>query len=793
MAQKEIRLVEIKDLYDQLIVGDKLLEANEDEKGIFYAQNQSLSEQILSIVEELLREDPLNVEALFWKISIHNGPYYDDVSVILSTAQEIIDNLPNDKEAVLSAYDLIAWSYEHKLELKEKAIEVLHDKLIEISKLKDNYSLQDKEFGNTYYKIAFLYRELEDFSTAEAFYRMSFEHTPDHYYTGFQGGNLSLERGNYGDAFIYMNSFYNFHSNAYCGVFGKALEVDYQAGKIDEEWGLLYLMYAIAIDYPEECGYKNVREVGIKYASLIEKGLKENPDNAFALQMKAKYYMNVEKNTKRAFEYLHQYFDQNKKIEGPLYFVFYELGERLGIDVQEYGYELDCEGVFAYNLMTLFLEKGGEYRDNDDIEKALVYYHNARNIGKYAIQLADAYFETGVGNKVNNNKHGYALMCNNLGIVCKNIVQLTDGNYAIADCVEALQLHRKGYEIAPFWENMESGLRLAELMKEYDEVAYFANELLTYYDVYSATYMAIKGRILKNYLNAGKFEEAKAYFKAIRVDFELKEIEDEDVVAEVIYMAADLFTYLRYELKDYHSSIDMTEAFFSKSKYVELNEEVANINYWFSLAWAYHGLEDFEKAAKYFDLMRLNYKDNERYKGTIEDIPAEYSLPKEEREALNRLWVFNRQEIDSITNYPLEDTFGNVVHLNKIVDYITGGHPIKVEGWLNDDVNLKVFPRVQRKDVKEEIFDTSLDFYFQKENITIRFTIDERNEQIKSFFGLRSKNVWKKEMFVYYYFYKEGETTSNDFDVFGNGHIELDKKAQLFWNAFVSKYYQLAV
>lgn len=443
--------------------------------------------------------------------------------------------------------------------------------------------------------------------------------------------------------------------------------------------------------------------------------------------------------------------------------------------------------------MTLFLEKGGEYRDNGDIEKALVYYHNARNIGKYAIQLADAYFETGVGNKVNNNKHGYALMCNNLGIVCKNIVQLTDGNYAIADCVEALQLHRKGYEIAPFWENMESGLRLAELMKEYDEVAYFANELLTYYDVYSATYMAIKGRILKNYLNAGKFEEAKAYFKAIRVDFELKEIEDEDVVAEVIYMAADLFTYLRYELKDYHSSIDMTEAFFSKSKYVELNEEVANINYWFSLAWAYHGLEDFEKAAKYFDLMRLNYKDNERYKGTIEDIPAEYSLPKEEREALNRLWVFNRQEIDSITNYPLEDTFGNVVHLNKIVDYITGGHPIKVEGWLNDDVNLKVFPRVQRKDVKEEIFDTSLDFYFQKENITIRFTIDERNEQIKSFFGLRSKNVWKKEMFVYYYFYKEGETTSNDFDVFGNGHIELDKKAQLFWNAFVSKYYQLAV
>lgn len=791
MAQKDIRLEEIKELYDQLVIGDSLLDADDDEKAVFYAKNQSLSEQVLSIIEELLRENALNVEALFWKISIHNGPYYDDVSVILSTAQEIIDKVPDDKEAVFSAYDLIAWSYEHKLELKEKAIEVLHDKLIEISKLKDDYSLQDKEFGDTYYKIAFLYRALEDFSTAESFYRMSFEHAPDHYYTGFQGGNLFLERGNYTEAFTYMNSFYNFHNNAYCGVFGKAIEEEYKAGKIDNEWGLLYLMYAIAIDYPTECGYKNVREVGVKFASLIEKGLEENPDNAFALQMKAKYYMSVEKNTKRAFEYLHQYFDQNKKIEGPLYFIFYELGERLGIDVQEFGYELDCEGFFAYNLMTLFLEKGGEYRDHDDIEKALVYYNYARNIGKNAIPLAEAYFETGVGNKVNNNKHGYALMCNNLGIVSKNIVQLTDGNYAVEDCVDALQLHRKGYEAAPFWENMESGLRLAELMKEYDEVAYFANELLTYYDVHSATYVAIKGRILKNYLNAGQFEEAKAYFKAVRVDFELKAIEDEDVVAEVIYMAADMFTYMRHELKDCQGSIDMTEAFYSKSKYVELNEEVANINYWFSLAWAYHGLEDFETASKYFDLMKSNYEHNERYKGTLEDIPAEYNLPKEEREALNRLWAFTRLEVESVGNYTLEDTVGNVGHLNKIVNYITEGRQIRVEGWLSDDVNLKVIPRVQRKDIKEEIYDTSLDFYFQKENITIRFNIDERNEEVKSFFGLKSKNVWKKEMFVYYYFYKEGETASNDFDVFGNGNQELDRKAQLFWNAFVSKYYQL--
>lgn len=792
MTKKDIRLDEIKELYDKLTTGDDLSNANEEEKVLLYTKNQDLSEQILSIVEELLRENPLDVEALFWKIRIYNGPYYEDVSIMMSTAQEIIDNVQNDKKSVFAAFDWLAWIYENKLELKEKAIEILHDKLIEISLLKEEYSLQDREFGETYYRIAFLYREMEDFGTAASFYRLCYEHYPDHYYAAFQGGRLFLERGEYADAYTFLRSFYVFHGNEYCAVFGREIEELYNAGKIDQEWGLLYLMYSIALDYPGEFGYKNIREVGLKFSSLSDRGLEEDADNPFALKMKAQHYLRVEKNSKRAFEYLHRYFDQNKKIIGPLYFIFYELGDKLGIDVDALGYEIECDGFYGYNLMTRFIEKASELRDNLETQKALKYYGVARELGMYIVPIVEAYFEKGVGSKANNNQQGYAMLCNNLGISIRNIVNLGDGDFSKDVCYYALKLHRKGYQSSPFWENMESGLRLAEDMKEYDEVDYFAKELLTYYDENTVSYLTVQGRILKNYINADKYEEAERFFYEIKKEFEAKGIEDEDVVAEVIYMAADLFTYVRYEKKDYQRTIDLTEAFFSNPMYIELNEEVANINYWFSLAWSYHGLEDREQASKYFELMIQHYGNSDRFQSTIEDIPGEYKLPKEHREALNRLWDISKQEVTTVTNYSLDEVKQNVVHLNKIVNYITNGSDFIVEGWIDDNVNLKVCPRSQRADKEAVIFDTSLDFYFQEENITIRYNIDERDEVIKTFFGLRSKKEWIKEMYVYYYFYNEGEATSNKYEIYGNGNTELDEKAQALWNSFVSKYYQIA-
>jgi tetratricopeptide (TPR) repeat protein len=100
--------------------------------------------------------------------------------------------------------------------------------------------------------------------------------------------------------------------------------------------------------------------------------------------------------------------------------------------------------------------------------------------------------------------------------------------------------------------------------------------------------------------NADRYEEAEEFYQKFKADFESKNIEDEEVIGEMIYAAAEYFTYIRYKKKDYIKSIELTENFFSNNKYFDLNEDVSKINYWFNLAWSYHGLKSREQAKKVF-------------------------------------------------------------------------------------------------------------------------------------------------------------------------------------------------
>lgn len=785
MVQKDKRIDEIKELYDQLVIGDKLSNLDEEEKITVYTKNKELSEQILSIIEEVLREDPIDKDALLWKIRIYNGPYYDDVSVMMSTAQEIVDKLSDDKKSVFSAFDWLSWIYENKLELKEKAIEVLHDKLIEISMLKDDYSLQDREFGETYYMIAYLYRELEDYSTAISFYKLAHEHAPDHYYATYQGGNLLLERSEYEEAYLLLNSFYIFHGNEYSVNYAKEIEKLYNEGKLNGQWNLISLMYHIGIDYPEEFGAKSTREYGMRFINVIDKELLNNPDNEEVLRMKVRYYLVVEKNSKKAFETLEKYYSLTKVINSSMFFTYYELADKYQIAIKEY--PIECDGFYGYNLLTRFLEKAGELRENNR-EKALEYYEFAKKIGLLILPQLDEYFDKGVGTKVNNNAHGYAMLCNNLAIAIRNVVTLLDESYDSDICRYAMSLHKKGYELSPFIENLENGLHIAELVEDFDEKLYFANELLTYYEEFSSEWISVHGRILKCWIVADNLEESQAYYYNLKERFEQKEIEDEDIVSEMVYLAADFFTYVRYKRNDYEKTIALTEEFFSNTMYFDLIEEVAKVNYWFSLAWSYHGMGNRDEATKYFDLLVKTYDGSSRYQNTVDEIPQEYRLPLEEREATNRLWDLAKIDLKEVDTYPLKDNSSNLEYIQDIINYVLQGQCFSVEGWVAEDYHLKLCPRNLRENTDEVIYDTSLDFYFKEGNYTIRFNIDEREEEVKKFLGLITKKVWTKEMFTYFYFYTEGEETSDDYDVYGSGkRPDLDVIAQDLWNMWVSK------
>jgi hypothetical protein len=550
-------------------------------------------------------------------------------------------------------------------------------------------------------------------------------------------------------------------------------------------------MYFIGIDFPNEMGYKNARELGLKYLYLIDNELKINPENIAALRMKIQHYLLVDKNSKKAFELLQKYFSTIKTIKTPLYFTFYELAMKFNIDVSSSEYLIECDSFNGYILTTRFLEKAGELKDDGELELSLQYYKEAKEIGLKTIPIIENYFENGIGNKICNNPHGYAMLCNNLGIAIRNVVLLSDEKYNTEECKYALELHKRGYIYSPFWENMENGMRMAELMENYDEVEYFGKELLTYYEEFSISWMIVQSRLLKNMTNADRYEEAEEFYQKFKADFESKNIEDEEVIGEMIYAAAEYFTYIRYKKKDYIKSIELTENFFSNNKYFDLNEDVSKINYWFNLAWSYHGLKSREQAKKYFDLLKEHYGSDEKYTHTIEEIPREYNLSAEENVGFNNLLEFIAIKPKVKKHFNIVETSGkNEILLEKIIRKIVGESFITVETWIDDDVFIKIVGRHKTNheiDNKENRFDSIIDLYLPKENTTIRYDLIETEEEIKGILGLFSKTKIKKELYVFLYHYEKNQITSESYLNYEDETPYFKALAQKHWNELVSR------
>jgi tetratricopeptide (TPR) repeat protein len=787
MKEVKEKLEEIKKLYNQLVPSSDLENLKGETQTEAYQKNQEYSEDVLRLIDEVIAEDPNNSEVLFWKIKIYNGPHFEDVSIMLSTAEEIIERFKEEKKSLLSAYDWLAWIYDTKLDLKEKAIEVFHDKLIEVSLLKDDYSLQATEFGETYYLIAQLYKEKGDLDTAGSFYKLAIEQYPDHYYASYQGGMLFFEREDYDTAYPMLNGFYRFHGNEYSNAIAKIILEHYESGKLKNRWDYLRLMYNIGLDYPKEMGYKDAKEFGQKYIALIDRELEENPDNIHALRMKARHYLDVDKNSKKAFEILQRYFTIVGKIEESIYFTFYELGQKVGVNVEELELPIEIDGFYGYNLMTRFLEQAGTLRDEDEEEKALVYYQIAKKIGKATYPHFQLFLKEGKGDKVNNNSHGFAMLCNNLGIAIRNVELLTEGDYKNEDCELALRLHQEGYDYSPFWENLDSGMRIAEEMEEYDEVIRYGEELLTYYDVYSNSWMIIKNRLLESLIEADRYEEAMTFFEELRSGFEKSGVENEDVVREMIESAANILTYMRYQKKEYQKTIDMTEAFFANPIYFDLNDHVAYVNYWFSLGWSYHGLNNSEKAQEYFDLLKERYNGGD-YQTTVDRIPDEYTMEKADRDAFNRLNSYLKKEVSNEVDFSLTVKNGsNERLLENLVDSICGGNAESSSIWFTDNLYVKMVARHETESEAGDRYDWLIDVYLPAEHVTIRYDLIESEEIEKSFMGLVRKKVHKKEMYVFFYHYEEGSDEAKGYVDFDEEEKHYKNLAQTYWNWLMNK------
>lgn len=790
MSYKQKSLDKIKDLYSQLSFENSNMEFDQDISSETYLKNKELSRNILDLVEEVLLEDPYDSQGLFWKIKIHSGPFYKDVSVMMQTCEFIIENLQNDLESVFAAYEWLAWCYNNELELPYRAIEVLHDLVIAISLIKDDIATQDKNFGQAYYLLALLYyNEFKDYQTSQEYYRLSLEHAPDHYNSGYDGSLLFLKNKQWNLALTSLQVFCDFYHNQ--DKVDLAKEVDKILLDVPENlyWDYLLIKYKIELEFYESFQNDNIKEVSLRYQSMVEKQLQSNPSNLAALQMRIIHFTTVEKNSILLFDLLDRYFKQTNAISNSYYYNYFHLGQILELPIAEFRFDLN--GFTGYNLMTNFLEQADAYKGENLLDQALIYYQKAQEIGLHTLELVEKYQEHGIGDKANNNAHSFAMLCNNLSIAVRNSSVLTQEQDYTKDLYHrCVLLNKKGYEYSAFWENLDNGIRMCKLVLDYENCHYFATELLSYYQEYSVSWMEVQGIILKNYIAADAHEQAVEFYTELNQKFANQNILDQDVLSEMIYIAADFFTYLRFNKQEYLDAINYTQEFFNQPVYFANVPSVAKINYWFSLAWCYHALQDQSSALKYFTLMLDNYKDNTDYQLTIQEIPVEYTLSQQERQAINRLrnWMKlpNKEELKNFSI--LDTTINHANFLEHIVRLIARDSSKSVKTWIDQDIHIEILPRHIRQSANIVCFDTYVDIYLSSKNITIRFIVTESEQEKKTLFGLVRSLVWQKNFVSYVYHYQGANASEpSGFERFENCDIALQELVQSYWNQWLSK------
>ncbi|MBW3517598.1 M48 family metallopeptidase [Flavobacterium sp. NKUCC04_CG] len=785
MSEVQLKLAEVKDLYSQLQFLEEDTLVSDEEKVLIFNQNQLLSEQILVAIEEVLSNDAKQLEALFWKVKIFNGPYFNDISVMLNTTEQILDST-TDREQKVEAYDWKAWIYSEKLEMKDRAIVALEDKLIEISQIQNKRSFQDTEFGDTYYRLATIYEQLDKEDSAADYYLLSHQHTPNHFYQSYHGGRLLLKLHRFDEAFLLLDAYKTYYPGEANIVFAKEIQELFDRGLLHNHWNLFRLFFNIGMEFHTEFGVATVKEWGQKFLPLILTEIDQNPSNQLAWRMYGSHYLLIEKNSKKAYEGYTQYYHMVQQISDSLASTYIILCDKLKLTLEHFDYPIELDGFNGYAVHVALLEKATDLAEHGERDKAVYFYELAEFYGRKAYAAYDDYFTHGIGTANNNSVYEFALLCNNLGVVIKTLIELREDKVLDMDQAKfAIGLHKRGYELAPFWENLASGIAISKMANDLEQLEAFSIQLLTYYEPYTDSWFNVQFNRLKAFQQIDDLERVEAFYNEVKNGFEQTNNEDEDQVNDMINFALEYITFVRYEKKDYRKSIDLINAFFQESIYIKMEEERAYLYWWYNLGWAYYKLGDLDTAQQYFGKMAEKYGDMEEFKSTLKDIPSEFDREADSLKA-KKIRDFYRQRQDKVFDFSITDkSKPHELYLKQLIDLFVETGELEAESWIEDNIHIHFIGRTQREVPDEQTHDSMLDFYFLEPNVTIRFNLVEWVETSKGFFGVGAKTKQRSKMYVLFYHFKENEEQAIpiDFDLESEYY---QRKAQYLWNLWVT-------
>lgn len=763
--------------------------ANDDDL-LSEIRNKNTCENILAIVQSILNTEPTHAIALLWRMQINGTPIFDntaaiqeDCNLILSTSEDITSKL--------KAYDWLVYVYAEKLLLTDLAIETLQNKLIDVAKTKDNRSLQDQVFGDTYHRLAHIYKAEGDENLAIDYYLKSFNHAPKIPARNYDGGLLLLEHGRFDEATKLLAAHFEVAEPLQSKTYAKEIETLFNDGKLDNHWELFSLFYPTAFDIPIEFGYNNRQAFVAKYLPIVIEETKRNPTNATAWRMLSNNFLYHDKNAKKTFENLTKYYELTKSVDDLAIESYYNVAEVLNIDLRSIDFPINANGADCYHVLTTYLEKANDAQDEDNHLAAQMYYEIAKKYGLAGYHAFNTYFNTSEGLSINNEPHIFAMLCNNLGIVIKQVSWYQHQSYLNNDCKFAADAHWQGYEISPFWENLDNGMEISWRNENGENLEKFCLEVLTNFDYYKDVIAPEKWYqtmfyLITAYRKLEKYEEAKETYLKTVSKFEESGDEHKVIVSLVLDVAIVYFNFLL--AKGMHNqSLSYINDLFDNPVYKKMQpEKTESFNYYF-LAKAHLGLNDNNEAQKYFKQITEKFATTELLyiKDLVNDAKTNLNIINAGENFDEKIVSLYKTVPNRLFEYPLKAKEENTKYLKTLLGLVTNHKMPASSAWVEKNMYIG-FELREKRNADEEIYDSFFYIYLKDEDLGIRYELVEWQEVGSGFLGLTKKIIHRDAFYICFYtnYNANGSDTRTEFEMASEN---LQVKAQYLWKEWINK------
>jgi len=196
------------------------------------------------------------------------------------------------------------------------------------------------------------------------------------------------------------------------------------------------------------------------------------------------------------------------------------------------------------------------------------------------------YFYNDKGDGADNEPHIFAMCCNNYGIALSEL-----GEYETA-----VEVHKLGYSLSPFWEQL-SGLGAALLaLKRYEEAIEVVEQASAYSSEYLGfeDYIDLKGKQLTAVYDLGRKDEARELLTAIEEEYNsFINSHESELDEQELFVLSQRYIVVQNIRQDMLGNESMEDA--AKAWQEQLDKNPNDNSSWYMLMQNYYQLEDYNQ------------------------------------------------------------------------------------------------------------------------------------------------------------------------------------------------------